>query len=271
MPRSRSCRGRARPAPTTPSTASGCWSSRRRRASGSGTAYAPMATRCTTNCARTSRPWPPPTDDRALPAAVARRRLPPSALRHAEVLVLEPHVVAGAVAQLLDLALVELAHEPRRVAQPQLTLADGLARRHDRAGPDEAERLHHRAVEHGRPHADQREVADPACVHDGAVANGDIAADHRREAARPGERPLVGHVHHGAILDVGARADLDRIDVAADHAARPDGDVVAEADPADDGRSRIDVHARAEGGKVVEEGSDAHAGILPAPVARQAT
>src|SRR5690606_21360434 len=62
--------------------------------------------------------------------------------------------------------------------------------------------------------------------------------------------------------DVGACADLDRVHVAADHAAGPDGDVVAEGDRTDHRRGRIDVYALTEDGVVLEVGADVHRPIV---------
>src|SRR6185312_12478784 len=88
---------------------------------------------------------------------------------------------------------------------------------------------------------------DAAGMDDRLVADGDVLADHRGEAAELRVRAVVAHVDDGAVLDVGARADADEVDVAADHDAGPQGDVVAEHDVADERGGRIDVDALAGG------------------------
>lgn len=137
-----------------------------------------------------------------------------------QVLILQAHVVIGRVVQLLDLAVAEQAHELRRVAQPQLALADHLARRDQRTGADEPVLLHHRAVEHAGMHADQAVIADAACVHDRGVADGDAFADQAGEARAIGAG--VGYVHDAAILDAGAGTDANVVDVTTKHRAGPD-------------------------------------------------
>src|SRR5690606_2792935 len=132
-----------------------------------------------------------------------------------EVFVLQAHVVAGAVVQRLDLGVAEHAHLARGIAEPHLAAADDLARGHQRAGADETVLLHHRAVEHDRAHADETGVADPAGVDDRLVADGDVLAYDRGEAAELGVRAVVADMHDGAVLDAGARADADEVDVAA--------------------------------------------------------
>src|ERR1700704_5547032 len=49
------------------------------------------------------------------------------------------------------------------------------------------------------------------------------------------------HVQHGSILDIGARADANPVDVAANHDARPDTRVFANRNVADNHRVRVDV------------------------------
>src|SRR5690606_14642483 len=107
-----------------------------------------------------------------------------------------------------------------------LATAHDLARRHQRAGADEAVLLDHDAVEQDRAHADEAGVGDAAGVDDGLVADGDILADHGGEAAEPGVRAIVADVDDGAVLDVGARADAHEVDVAAHHHPRPQRHVV---------------------------------------------
>ncbi|OAX67443.1 hypothetical protein A6R71_14965 [Xanthomonas translucens pv. arrhenatheri] len=118
--------------------------------------------------------------------------------------------------QAFDLLVAARARQPRRIAQPQLALAHGLARPDPRAGADEAVFLHRGAVQEARAHAEQAQVLDGADVEDGAV------------------------------LDVAARADAHVVDVAADHRARPHGHVLGQYHVADEGAGRIHVGACAE-------------------------
>src|SRR5262249_51561711 len=76
-------------------------------------------------------------------------------------------------------------------------------------------------------------------------------------------RSVVGDVHHRTVLDAGARAHFDRVDVAAQDGGRPDGRVVTEFHATDDDRRRIDEDPRAERGGEAAIGSDTHAAILP--------
>ena len=87
-----------------------------------------------------------------------------------------------------------------------------------------------------------------------ALADGHVAADAGGEAAQFRVRAVVADVDDAAVLQVGAIADADEVDVAADHGERPDRHVVAEHHVADDAGRRIDVGARAKGGQAVAEG-----------------
>jgi hypothetical protein len=69
----------------------------------------------------------------------------------------------------------------------------------------------------------------------------------------------VGHVQHGAVLDVRARADADVVDVAARDRERPQRGVFTEFDIADHEGGRVDVYVGAEARKLVAVGSDVHA------------
>src|SRR5690606_20371724 len=108
---------------------------------------------------------------------------------------------------------------------------------------------------------------DGAGVDDRLVADGHVAADASGEAAELRVRAVVADVHHGAVLDVGAVADADEVDVAADHRERPYRDVVAQHHVADHAGRGVDVRTRAGGGETVGVGAQsgrirAHAAIL---------
>ena len=87
-----------------------------------------------------------------------------------------------------------------------------------------------RMVEDGRPHADQRIVADRAAMQHGLVADGAVCADGQRRAH-------VG-VQHAAILHVGVLAHRDQFIVAAQHRAEPDAGISRQPHLADDARHR---------------------------------
>lgn len=165
------------------------------------------------------------------------------------------------VIQRFDLGVVQFAREFRGAAEPHFAFADDFSRRHQRARADQRMFLDHRAIEHDRTHADQHRIFDGAGVNDGFVADGDVAADAGGEAAEFGVRAVVTDVDHGAVLDVGARADADEIDVAAHDRGRPDGHIVAQVHVADDDGGGVDVDAFAQLGQVFEIGTDAGAGV----------
>src|SRR5690606_10008307 len=86
-----------------------------------------------------------------------------------------------------------------------------------------------------------------------------VLADDRGIAVQPGVRAGMADVDDAAVLDVGARADADVVDVAAHHRAGPDGNVVGQGDIADDDGGRINVDALAERRERVPIRSDVHA------------
>ncbi len=56
-------------------------------------------------------------------------------------------------------------------------------------------------------------------------------------------------VQHRAVLNAGARADLNRMHIAADDSRRPHGRVVADRDLANDDRRLMNENARSERGR----------------------
>src|SRR5690606_17622239 len=97
------------------------------------------------------------------------------------------------IVQALDLALAQAPRQARRIAQPQLGLAHGLARADHRAGTDEAVPAHRGAVQDPRAHADQAQVLDGAGMDDGTVADGDVRTDQGR---------IPGRVVRAVVADV---------------------------------------------------------------------
>jgi len=66
-----------------------------------------------------------------------------------------------------------------------------------------------RSIENDGAHPDEHFIRDGAGVNDRAVTDGDIGADARSEFAV--------EVDDSAVLNIGALADDDAIDVAAEH------------------------------------------------------
>src|SRR5580658_9451141 len=90
------------------------------------------------------------------------------------------------------------------------------------------------SVEDDCAHADQAARLDGASVERDGVADGDVVAED--------ERVLVAHhVQNAAVLNVGASADADVVDVAANHGAGPDAGVFANDDVADDDRGGVNI------------------------------
>src|SRR5438876_6806295 len=105
------------------------------------------------------------------------------------------------------------------------------------------------AVEDDGAHADEAAVGDVAAVQGNTVADGDVVAED--------QRIFVAHdVKDRAVLDIGARADADVVDVAADHRAGPDAGVFADDHVADEHGSGIDVSGGGDFGAVAAIGSD---------------
>jgi len=146
---------------------------------------------------------------------------------------LETAVILGRVFEELQFAVVERPDLADRAADIEITAFQHLAGRDDAASPDGHPRLHHSLVHHDGSHADQAIVLDSAGMQDDLVPNRDIVADHGRLAART-EAAVVSDVNDGSILNAGAGADADVLNVAPNDAHRPDRAVFADFDRADD-------------------------------------
>src|SRR5262249_44282245 len=102
------------------------------------------------------------------------------------------------------------------------------------AGGDDAALADDYAIQDGDAHADEAAIHDGAAVERDSMAYGDVVPED--------ERVFVLHdVEDGAVLNVGARADADVVDVASDDAERPDAGVFTDDHVADNDRSRINV------------------------------
>jgi len=94
-------------------------------------------------------------------------------------------------------------------------------------------------------------------VQNNLVANGDVITDHSRLAART-EPAVVSDVNDRSILDAGARADADALDVSAHDAHWPDRTVLANFDIADDQGSFIDIGGRMDLGRILLKKTNGH-------------
>ena len=121
-----------------------------------------------------------------------------------------------------------------RHAHDDHAIGDDHSRRHDRACSDEAALADFRMTQQLGADADEGTVAYGFAVNHGPVANGDERADDVGE--------LVIAVDDDIVLHVGAVADGDGGDVAADHDAVPDDDIFPERDFAKNPRGVGDVH-----------------------------
>src|SRR5271168_946490 len=98
-------------------------------------------------------------------------------------------------------------------------------------------------------HADQAAVLDGAAVERYRVAYRDVVAED--------ERVLVAHdVEDAAVLDVGAGADADVVNVTANHAAGPDAGVFADDYVADDDGGGVNVGGGGDLGVLAAVGAD---------------
>ena len=111
---------------------------------------------------------------------------------------------------------------------------------HHGVGGHDPARVHHDAVQHDGPDADEAPVLDGAALEVGQVTDHAVVADDGRR--------LVGGVEHGAVLDRGPGAHDDGAAVAAEHRARPDRRLRADRDGADDDRLGVDERRRIDRG-----------------------
>ena len=175
-------------------------------------------------------------------------RLPARPWRRRVAHVVEPvaHVAGRVVEDRRHLGVGERAPHLAGAAH------DERARRHDHAlgqqrpGRDDRVTAHDGAVEDDGAHADQHPVLDRAAMDERAVADGHLVTDVGRVRA-------PHHVHDGAVLDVGAGADADLVDVAAHHAVHPDARLRADHHIPDDLGALVHEDRRVELGPLAAE------------------
>jgi hypothetical protein len=113
------------------------------------------------------------------------------------------------------------------------------------------------SVEDDGADANQDVVFQGAAVDGGVVADGAaVSDDHRVEVALA--------VEDSTVLDVGASADADTVDVAAEDGVHPDGGLGAELDVADNLGGGVDIAAVGQGGGEAAKGAEHEVSIGPA-------
>src|ERR1043165_5733738 len=127
----------------------------------------------------------------------------------------------GAVFDLLPLARIDGSHDARRCTEYETPRWDNGSRGDQRTCTHEAAAANTRSVEDRRTHSDQTVIFDHAAVDDCTVADRAVITDHGCELPR-------GHVRDRAVLQVGARADPDRVGITAHHRRVPDRRLVAD-------------------------------------------
>jgi len=138
-------------------------------------------------------------------------------------------VLGGAVAKKLQLLFCQRAHRPGWRTDVELAADQVLARRHQGPGAKDDIVLDPGPVGHTGAHAHQDAAADLTGVEDGLMAHGDLVA-HQQGQSPGAVGPVMGDVEHHAVLDAGAGADADAVDIAADGNLGPDRAVVADDD-----------------------------------------
>ncbi len=174
-----------------------------------------------------------------------------------QVLVLELHVVTGAVGEKCVFLVVQQPGLLHRAAHVQVATDQALARRHQATGADDHFVLDDGAVHDGAAHADQYAVAQGAAMQHDLVADGHFVTDDQREAVRV-ERAGMGDVQHAAVLHAGTRADADAVHVAAYNGQRPDGAVFTDFHVAQHYRRSVDEGPGPNFRSVLLEASDGH-------------
>ncbi len=143
------------------------------------------------------------------------------------MLVLELHVIAGAVGKERTLLVIQQPGLFHRAAHVQVAPDQALAWRHQATGTDDHFVFDDGTVHDGATHADQDAVAQGAAMQHHLVADCHFVANDQREAVGV-ERAGVGDVQHAAVLHAGACANADAVHVAAHHGQWPDRTVLTD-------------------------------------------
>jgi hypothetical protein len=150
----------------------------------------------------------------------------------------EVDVVVGPVADVGDFLGMQRADDFGGGAHDERAGWNARALGDERVGADDAAFADDGFVEDGGAHADEAFVLDGAGVEDGAMADGDEFADDGGD--------VVGEVDDAAVLDVGAFANVDVVDIAAEDGGGPDAAAGGEPDVADDDSLGGDVGGRVD-------------------------
>src|SRR5436305_8201518 len=167
------------------------------------------------------------------------------------ILIFQGRVAIDGVRDPPRLFLGQRAGHSRRDAQRQVAGRNAVPRRHHGACTDLRAALDHGAVEHPGADADQRAVLDRTAVDHGLMPHHHPLADHQRMV-------LVSDVQHRTVLDVGARADANPVDVPPGRGVKPEGDVVAGGDVPHEVGAGGQEHPGAQGGPPSLVGVDGH-------------
>lgn len=149
-------------------------------------------------------------------------------------------IVLSGVMQILPLLLRQRPGTAYRGTQPEVSAAQPLARRNQATGPYNNLPLHHSPIEDGATHPDQGRSFNPATVQRNVMANGDPLADLQGVAGGACMLAGMGHMKHGAILDIAVSANLNTMDVATYHHIGPDTGAGPDLHLADNNGAGID-------------------------------
>jgi len=118
---------------------------------------------------------------------------------------------------------------PGRGTGPKLAAFDPLAGRHLGASSNHGAVLDHGPIHHCRPHADKGIVANSTGMENGRMADGNAGTDESAQSGRTPDPPRR-YVDNGPILDVGALADTDFVDVSTEDDREPDAAIRPDLD-----------------------------------------
>src|SRR5262245_5183756 len=105
----------------------------------------------------------------------------PNSAQAIGILPMTLHVNVGAKRDAAYFILANIAHPASRRTNDHRIVGELLSLGDERTGSDQAIPPDARAIEHDRPHADQRIVSDRAAMQDDVVADHAITSDRQRE------------------------------------------------------------------------------------------
>ena len=134
-----------------------------------------------------------------------------------------------------DLFSRERSNDPRRDTGDEAVRFDDLTGPHDRSGSDERVFADLGPVEHDGTDSDQRPIRNATAVNDGAMADGNLVSQNRREA-------IGRHMKRRLILNVRTLTDANSFDIRPNDRAEEDARVFPDLDVSDYDRSGGDPH-----------------------------